>query len=175
MKQSKCKHCKQPFIKQGLSHVACSYDCVISLLKKETTKKEKAKTKEQKEKLKTYTQKVNDVKKVFQTWIRERDKDLPCISCGATFSIPYWTAGHYKDANSYRGVIFNEDNVWKCCVKCNYFKSGNLIEYRQRLIKKIGIKRVKALEELAEQTKKHKYSDAELLQIKNKYNGKSRN
>ena len=98
-----------------------------------------------------------------------RDRDLPCISCGATISNPFWDAGHYKKAELYRGVIFNENNTWKQCRKCNFYLDGNELNYRQGLINRIGLCEVIKLEELAEHTKKYKYTDQELEEIKTKY------
>lgn len=165
----KCKHCKEPYKKERINQIVCSPECAYKLQSKAKDKKEKEETKVKKEKLKTYTQKVNDAKKVFQKWIRNRDKDLPCISCGSTISNPCWDAGHYKKAELYRGVIFNENNAWKQCRKCNFFLDGNELNYRQGLIKRIGLCEVINLDNLAEQTRKYKYSDAELDSIKKQY------
>lgn len=65
--------------------------CLVELSRKSVTKKNKKEENERKKKYKentkTYTQKVNEVKKVFQAWIRNRDEKLPCISCGTTCGI----------------------------------------------------------------------------------------
>lgn len=80
---------------------------------------------------------------VFNAFIRKRDEGLPCISCGS-----YNTAhaSHFMSAGNYNYLRFNEDNVHLSCVKCNTFLHGNLIEYRKRLIQKIGQERVEYLE-----------------------------
>ena len=83
---------------------------------------------------------------VFNKWIRERDKERPCVSCGS------WNtehASHYYSSGKHTNLRFNEDNVHLSCLKCNYFLHGNLIPYRQELIKRIGIERVEALDNLA--------------------------
>ena len=97
-----------------------------------------------------------------------RDAKLPCISCGATTS-SVWDAGHYKKAELYSGVIFNELNTNKQCGKCNRYLGGNELNYRVGLIAKIGIERVLELEELAESTRVKKYSDLELLEIRTRF------
>ena len=80
---------------------------------------------------------------VFNRWIRNRDEGLTCISCNGKYS----QAGHYIAQGSSSNLRFNEDNVNGQCAGCNTFKSGNLIEYRIGLVKKIGIKRVQWLED----------------------------
>ena len=45
---------------------------------------------------------------------------------------------------------FEEDNVNSQCKHCNYFMSGNLLNYRKNLINKIGLERVERLDMLAE-------------------------
>lgn len=173
MKQTKCKNCKQPFTKTQQLQVACSYSCAIELAKpiakKVIERKERENKAKLKESLKTYTQKVNQVKQIFQSWIRKRDENLPCISCGATYSNPFWDGGHYKKAELYRGVIFNENNCAKQCRKCNFYQDGNEANYREELVKRIGLDSVLELELLAQKTKKYKYSDEELGQIKSRY------
>ena len=165
----KCKNCKEPFERKRQNQIVCSVECAYSLQSNRKEKAEKIETKLKKEKLKTYTQKVNDVKKVFQKWIRNRDKDLRCISCGHDLYTNAYHAGHYKKSEIYRGVIFNECNVNAQCIKCNLFQNGNEANYRTGLVRKIGEQKVKDLEDLAEQTRKYKYTEDELNEIKNKY------
>jgi len=79
---------------------------------------------------------------VFNAWIRERDKDKGCISCGGEVN----HAGHYLSQGHHSQYRFNEMNVNGQCVRCNTFMHGNLIKYRQGLIKKIGLQKVELLE-----------------------------
>lgn len=82
---------------------------------------------------------------VFNRWIRLRDKDLPCISCGK-FKDNY-DAGHYIAQGSSSFLRYHPDNVHKqCSPGCNRYMSGNLIEYRINLVKKIGAMQVEWLE-----------------------------
>jgi hypothetical protein len=80
----------------------------------------------------------------FNAYIRERDKNLPCISCGITFG--QFHAGHYRPAGRNEGLRFNVFNVNKQCSQCNNVKSGNLINYRIGLINKYGTEIVECLE-----------------------------
>jgi len=102
---------------------------------------------------------------VFNKWVRFRDKDNPCICCG---SYNTSDAGHYFSQGQHSALRFNELNVNLCCRKCNYFLSGNLINYRNGLIKKYGEQRVLLLESSARRSVK-KWSRFELEAIIQQY------
>jgi hypothetical protein len=102
--------------------------------------------------------------KVFNSYIRERDKALGCISC-TTGKVDH--AGHYMNAGQHSALMFDELNVNGQCIGCNCYKSGNLIYYRMGLVKKIGESAVKELEMTANKTKK--WSREELNEIINTY------
>jgi hypothetical protein len=89
--------------------------------------------------------------KVFNNYIRERDRSLGCISC-STGKADH--AGHYMNAGQHSALIFDENNVHGQCVACNCYKHGNLIRYRQGLVNKIGETAVKELESTASVLKK---------------------
>ena len=60
-----------------------------------------------------------------------------------------WDGGHYK-SKSHKVVLlrYSEENCHKQCKHCNSGKylSGNSLEYRKRLIEKIGLYRVDVIE-----------------------------
>ena len=141
-----CKEAYQPF--QTLQKV-CGVKCAAELARGKREKKERAITKEKKRLLRE-TDRSHWLKKaqiVFNAWIRERDKGLPCISCGTTKTIQ-WDAGHYMPAGANAALRFDENNVNKQCCYCNDGSklSGNLIKYRIGLVKKIGEDAVVSLE-----------------------------
>ena len=122
---------------------------------------------------------TSELKKIaitkFNLWIRERDKELGCISCGSYNQIQ---AGHYYSAGHYEMLRFNEDNVHSQCLRCNYFLSGNLTHYRENLINKIGIERVEQLDILAKINKRQRtkvYDRFTLIEIIKKYAQTKRN
>ena len=100
---------------------------------------------ERKEKLKSRSDWLKDLQRVFNEFIRLRDADLPCISCGRYHNGQYH-AGHYRSVGACPELRFNEDNVHKQCSACNSYLSGNILEYRLGLIEKIGLERVEFLE-----------------------------
>ena len=155
----RCNNCKNKFEQYEFNNKFCKeLDCQVKkamvLLdkKKAMDKKEWNKEKKvRKDALKTLKDYIADLQVVFNRYIRIRDKDEPCISCKRTKA--KWDAGHYYNANNHWIVRFNEDNVHKQCSRpCNKDLSGNLTEYRFRLINKIGIERVEYLDSVRNQT-----------------------
>ena len=144
------------------------YECRLKHLEANTAKINRANKATARNEIKSYAQRLGEAKKVFQKWIRLRDKDKPCISCG-TISSSVWDGGHFKKAELYSGVIFHEYNVNIQCGKCNRFLGGNELNYRTGLIAKIGEQAVLNLEHLAEMSRMKKYTNQELEQIKIKY------
>lgn len=140
----KCSICKGPTI-----HKCCSWQCALKQAKQDREKKEarerRAILKAKKESLKTLSEYLKDAQAECNSYIRERDKLLPCISCGR-FHKGQYHAGHYRSVGAAPQLRFNEDNIHGQCAPCNNHKSGNAIEYRINLIKKIGAERVEALE-----------------------------
>lgn len=136
--------------------------------KKETKKANNAFKSDLRNKLKTLGQFEADAKKVFQKWIRLRDEGKECISCG-NHNPKAWHAGHYKKAEIYSGLIFDERNVHRQCSRCNVFLNGNESEYRLGLVKRFGSEFVEKLEIDANLTRDKKYTKDELIEIKRKY------
>ena len=80
---------------------------------------------------------------IFRKFIRERDKDKPCVSCGKYVALQ---CGHFYSGGHYSQLYFDEDNSNGQCLRCNYHLSGNLIPYRIELLKRIGKERVEMLD-----------------------------
>lgn len=154
----RCTICKTKF-KPKYSSIEkwCSRDCEVEykvkLGMKAVEKFRKEKKKQGKEELNRLKEKQKDakfykevLKRVFHTFIKLRDKDDGCISCGTKENVQF-AAGHYWTVGSAPALRFHEDNVHKQCnMNCNKSKSGNIVNYRPALIKKIGIERFEALE-----------------------------
>ena len=146
MKPKKCKICGDKYQPTRPLQVVCGYDCAIKLSSRQKEKKEKKELKQIKDSLLTKADYIKMLQQVFNAFIRERDKDLPCISCGTTANIKY-DAGHFYPT-TYSFLRFHEDNVHKQCSKsCNMEKHGNISEYRPRLIERIGLAKVQWLDE----------------------------
>lgn len=159
-RQRKCiiKSCRQPFKPISMTHKCCSASCAAEYAKEVRVKKEaqearlktrreaeeKREHRKKVEKLKTRQQWLKEAQIEFNKYIRERDKDLPCISCGEYRSSN--DAGHLRSVGAAPQLRFDEDNCHKQCVVCNQHLSGNALAYRSALIARIGIDRVSRLE-----------------------------
>jgi hypothetical protein len=172
MKQKKCKVCQELFTPIQFAQTACGYKCAIIHSKNLKLQKELKDWKVEKailkDKLKTLGQYEAEAKKSFQKWIRMRDDKQPCISCGIE-QTDLWDGGHYKKAEIYSGVIFDENNCHKQCRKCNRFLNGNELNYRQGLIQRYGIDFADQIEQKANETRNQKFTKEELIAKKLKY------
>lgn len=151
-KQHKCKVCGDYYVKFQSTQQVCSVKCamVMGKRKSEEARKKQAKAdrllqRQKLQALKSRSDWLKDLQKVFNQFIRLRDKDLPCISCGR-YHQGQWHAGHYKTVGSSPELRFCEENVHKQCSPCNNHLSGNIVNYRLGLIEKIGLERVEWLE-----------------------------
>lgn len=109
-----------------------------------------------------------DAQKIFNAWVRRRDEDRPCISCGQYKPLQ---AGHFYPTSTHDGLRFDEDNVHGECAGCNCFNEGHLIGYQENLPSRIGQERFEALKQRAAEYKRngHKWSRSELMDIIEKY------
>lgn len=142
---TKCRICKAPYAKTSMAHVVCSPSCAIALVQQKKAKVERKNIRARREQLKTRRDWLKTAQAAFNAWIRARDINLPCISCGR-YHQGQWHAGHYRTTAAAPQVRFHPDNVHKQCQPCNTHKSGNVVEYRINLVKRIGIERVEFLE-----------------------------
>lgn len=81
----------------------------------------------------------------FQPYVRLRDKDEGCISCGSKTKA-YYEAGHYLSVGSRPELQFHPDNCHKQCRGCNHSRKSISHKYRANLINKIGLERVEYLD-----------------------------
>ena len=142
-----CKACKEPFEPRRPMQKVCSLTCSIDLVNQDKAKKQRAETREMKKRVRDKDRSywVKKTQEAFNKWIRIRDDNQPCISCG-TWGPCQFHAGHYKTVGGHPALRFQEDNCHKQCSACNNYKSGNLSEYRSNLLIKIGLERVEWLE-----------------------------
>lgn len=175
MKTKTCKSCKQKFQPVRPLQSCCGVPCAIAHANKLKDKnkrlealKQRKQYKDTKEKLKSLTDYVKEAQTVFNRWIRLRDIGQSCISCGRTSGCQFH-AGHYRTTKAAPHLRFNEDNVHLQCAQCNNHLSGNIVEYRINLVKRIGVERVEALEN---NNKIKRWTREELIEIKKEYQRK---
>jgi hypothetical protein len=171
MKQPKPKHCSNcgsQFNPYKSTDKLCSFQCSVAHKEKqeieERFKKIEAKVKER-DSVKLLTKVA---KQLAQKWARIRDKDLPCISCGAVTST-MWDGGHLYKSELYSGLRFDEMNINKQCRKCNTYLNGNEINYVRGYIDRYGLAAFNEISKRAKERKNTKWSVPELKQIINYY------
>ena len=173
LKQYPCKFkpCGKMFTKYKSTDKHCSRPCYLADFAQKELNKNIAEMKMNVIKLSTLK---SLAKKQVQKWVRLRDKDLPCISCGTNYT-QQWDGGHYLKAEIYSGVIFHTKNINKQCCNCNDHLQGNIIEYRKGMIKKYGEATVLELEELGNKIRKYTWTREELISITETYKLKIKN
>lgn len=133
--------------------VCLNHKCLISKAERNRKKMEakQAKhdrelTRERKLALKTLSEWLKEAQTACNNYIRLRDADKPCISCGKLIC-GKWDAGHYITVGSCSELRFHPMNIHKqCSWDCNKNKSGNIVEYRKGLVGRIGVENVEWLE-----------------------------
>lgn len=149
-RERRCKVCSEwfrPF--NTIQPVCATPKCALEWARRLKAKKLRLEKREGRERLKSRRDHERDAQRAFNAYIRERDRFEPCICCGLWPKTPsnhQFDAGHYRTAAAAPQLRFDEDNCHKQLVSCNRGKSGNAVEYRKRLVLKIGLARVEALE-----------------------------
>ena len=175
----KCKYCgvsTKEFIVVNMS-AFCSFDEAVqyanenkskgaAIIKKANDKKHIKKKKELKDNDKSFRDK--QAQAAFNAYVRFRDADDNCISCGRNHAGQYH-AGHFRSRGAHPELRFEELNCHKQCAPCNNHLSGNISNYRPALIAKIGQEKVDWIEG---QHKIVKYTCSELKKIELKYKQK---
>lgn len=163
----RCKNCKNKFEPVRFNMKYClEPECVRVWVESEKAKQWKKTKAKAKLDLMTLSDYLKLAQITFNKYINLRDKDKPCISCDKPITGRV-NASHFWNANNHYNVRFNEDNVHSSCITCNQFLSGNLLEYRTRLISKIGEQRFNILE--SESKKTRKFTIEELKEIIKEY------
>jgi len=153
----------------------CSFECAmrISGKRKEAAQKRlqqeaRKEHRQAKERVKTRSEWLKEAQAAVNAYVRERDRDLPCVSCGRRHEGQYH-AGHYRSVGSCPELRFDIRQIHKQCSPCNNYLSGNLLNYRPELIRRIGQAAVDEIEGPHEQKK---YTVDDLKAIKAEYKAK---
>jgi len=104
---------------------------------------------------------IEKLDKVFSLFIRLRDNCI-CYTCGKRGEIRQMQAGHYVSRKCML-LRWDEKNVHCQCYACNVCKHGDLITYRERLVKDYGQSAIEELESKRYITYKHSIEDLEKL------------
>lgn len=167
-----CKVCAKAFVPRTSMHTVCSHRCMARKVKQDQAE-ERAKIKTRKEAAKTIPVLIAETQKVFNAYIRERDRLARhnCISSGRELD---WSgnavdAGHYRSTGAASHLRFDERNCHAQTKQENRFLAGNAVDYRVGLIARIGLAEVEALEA---DNEPRKWTRDELRAIKATYTQK---
>ncbi len=183
MRRTTCAHCRKKLDPGEYIHEACKSpyaDAVAAKSErkaakaiKTAAKEDRAETKRRKEAMKDKGDYLKEAQRAFNAVIRERDRQAghPCISSGRPLD---WSgnktdAGHYRSTGAAPHLRFNEDNCHAQSKHDNNFLAGNAVEYRIRLIERIGLDRVEVLES---DCSSPKWTIQDLIGIRDAYRAK---
>ncbi|MBI0431676.1 recombination protein NinG [Pectobacterium parmentieri] len=194
--QLRCKICREWFHPRFPNEQWCcpehGAEYGIILREKEKLKAEQRRRKETQQERrslkirKAELQPVSHFKKqaqqAFNAFIRARDHDQPCISCGETnppdLHGGQWDCGHFKTVGGFPEMRFIEANAYRQCKSCNagsakYGAKAATVErmYRASLAEKFGQELVDWLDGPHEMTN---YRKDDYIRIRDEYRAKTR-
>jgi len=127
----------------------CSYECLKEYTSKNMDKIRSRVMKEKrqqdrviKEKLKTRSQWKREAQTAVNRYVRWRDRDRGCISCGRSLQSDSvgggYDAGHMLSRGAHGHKCFRTDNIHGQCKHCNRYLSGNVDKFRVGLVWRYG-------------------------------------
>ena len=152
--RKKCKHCQDWFeasiMVKNNKGTYCNSDCMFNNIKHVIPKlidkgdiiREKAVKVRHgiaKKRLRTRTQWYKLLQDEVNKYVRFRDINEPCCTCGTTSQSIKYDAGHCFTRAARPDLRFNLTNIHKqCSVKCNQHGSGMRLEYQSFITSKYG-------------------------------------
>lgn len=182
-KKKICKMCGEKFEPLRPFQLTCSVACAIEKARADRLKQQEKDQqtavrrrlqaeKEQRAQLKIRRLAVKprsywlrQAQQAVNAYVRERDRHLPCVSCGTTVAAQ-WDAGHYRTVAAAPQLRFDPRQIHKQCSVCNQHKSGNVVAYRAELIRRIG---VAVVEEIESDHCRKRWTIEELKGIRERY------
>lgn len=153
-------------------HGALIAEQLLTKKKAQEAKAERKADRERKEELKSRGDLIAEVQVAFNAYIRERDKDKPCICCGKffderdTLTGGQWDAGHYLSRGSAPHLRFDERNVHRQLKGHNRPGGTTREKFRAGMIARIGLEELEALE--ADQASRN-WTNDDLRRMKAEY------
>lgn len=111
---------------------------------------------------------IQEAQKIFNEWVRLRDKGLPCISCGD----PHPTdAGHLFKISTHPEMRFNPMNCHLQCRACNSLDDGNFEAHCDGIVARYGSQYLQEViqESIRLRQMRFKWSKSDLIEMKKYY------
>lgn len=149
LRTCRAKDCTEKFRPWSSMQSACSPSCALAITREANQKKARRELREAKESIRTKPQWTKLAQSAFNAYVRLRDADQPCISCGIENPPDRyggaWDCGHFKTVGAFPELRFEPLNANRQCKSCNG-GSGNFShkartvtdQYRERLVARIG-------------------------------------
>jgi hypothetical protein len=167
-----CSVCQKPFTPVRPMQAVCSPRCAHRKVRADKAS-ERARVKERKRALETIPELIKVAQREFNAFIRERDAEKPCISCGGPLGQGGvgggYDCGHFRSTGSAAHLRFDERNAAGQCKHCNRYLAGNVVSYRAGLIQRIGLA---AVEDVESDNRVHRWTREELREIAARYRAK---
>lgn len=171
-KAKPCEVCERLFVPERMGQLVCRPACAMKKVRQAKVE-ERAKVRTRKEAIKTIPVLIKEAQHAFNAYIRERDRDQPCICCGLPLGTGEvggaYDAGHYRSTGSASHLRFNEDNCHAQRKQCNRYGAGRAVDYRIGLLQRIGPANLEVLES---SNTPHKWTREELIAIRDTYKKK---
>lgn len=186
VRSKKCKVCGNQFRTCDSFRRWCSPECGVILAKEAQEKarkkaiakrnqEEREKIKATKERLKNTNSLLSEAQSAVNKYIRLRDENKPCISCGTPLISEKlgggFDAGHYRSRGSAPHLRFYTLQIAGQCKRCNRYLGGNYQRFRIGLIERLGVGKV---EQIESDSRPRHYSKDDLRRIKRIFSKKCR-
>jgi hypothetical protein len=183
-----CPICRAEYRQFSSLDPGCSPECKAEVRRQrerqKAAKEERRETRAALVKLRTVRDWTKLADAEFAKFIRLRDEFQPCISCG-TYDVTHalrgglgWDCGHFRSKGAAPELRYDEANAHKQCKRCNggsnhYARKRQVVsvEYRERLVARIGLAEVERLEGPYEPKR---YRIEELTGIRDAYRSKAK-
>lgn len=110
---------------------------------------------------------------LFSKYIRLKYSDwrgyCTCVTCGVVKPYTQLQAGHFIPGR-HNKVLFDERNVHPQCYSCNVCKHGDLLNYRDFMVKTYGEDVINELRQLDKEDKQ--FTIPELVELRERYTQK---
>ena len=177
-KSKQCKVCKTEYMPFNTMQKVCGVKCSQEWAKQQAQKQYRREARAYREKTKDKKSLLTEAQRALNAYIRIRDHELPCISCGGEHDLNMlggtYDAGHWHGVGPHPTLRFRLWNIHKQCKYCNNRLSGNPQNYRQGLKQRFGWAWLQRREFEAQSAEFNHYSKDDLRRIKKLFNRKAR-
>ena len=147
----KCKNCKKPFQPINSLNAACSLNCAVKLAEQKEGKMilrqaQRAEVKEMAIRLKTLGDYKKDLQVEVNKLVRLIDEGCSCLACGATNTKV--DASHFRGVQAWTTLRYHLFNIYSGCAQCNSYRGGNLLKFREGLLREFGDETMNFIDDL---------------------------